>query len=697
MATRATLNDVQLATTFPIRWRLREGVEPVEESYHILPEDKARLEAQAQQPATLTMEIDDHETLVIENLWIQDFPAGPNPHVATVRVTDRRWFWGRAHILRRYNMRRNIGTKRLLNPALPTQLDPIVTDVDFAKFSLKDEDHRPWLIHEILFDIMNELAIQGDRGPIDLGVLLDAAARALPIEDLNIDDDGATAMSRALAFLPEIGVFIKLNGGITFFNRSDGSEAVEIAKAGPEFVGLGHLEIVQNRQRRPRKIHVLFTRESEMRFDFAQKRVTVSRFSPVMDMVMPLPDIELTIAGVQHAQGSYVKIDQNLFDAWGAPLGGSKLTDKRIRRAFMPYLGLWSAFLLAGKITPDVDWESRIAAIDRHYRQTFRIARVWMDRILSLKAYRIAVIDQETGTRGPAVLYSNYATVPTLKHYFRGQEARQNSFYLTNVRAYPLNDRIDPETKAAPATVSIVDADQGIIQIDWKLDPARTFDKILPGLVDSGTVPKGDMAGVRSFPIGFNLTTLRSKIPELEEDHKMSIIISAVPASPNSNQQLHKITVGPQEIQHLLPQGAKFGAGEALGPDLTIRVGAGKEVARIGWNDEFFEEYHKIFGVIPGEPNVGPMLLNEDVLLDLARAEAAREYATHADRHEGAMSGDLNRQIVVSGRLHEVAFVLEPDGVAKVELQLPGRIPQISALAFLDGSSREMISRLVQR
>jgi len=78
---------------------------------------------------------------------------------------------------------------------------------------------------------------------------------------------------------------------------------------------------------------------------------------------------------------------------------------------------------------------------------------------------------------------------------------------------------------------------------------------------------------------------------------KLAVVLSAVPAAPNSNAQLHRIRVYPKDVKGMVPTGAHAGLDDADGPPMEIRVGANVEVARVQWLDSRSSDIEQCFGI----------------------------------------------------------------------------------------------------
>src|SRR5690606_11843892 len=99
-----------------------------------------------------------------------------------VRVADRRWLWGRKHIIRRYNVRRRTGDFRWVGGEL-INIDQFEPDVEYIPPSLKG-GKTPWEPIDILKDILEGPELQ------EKDVTYPAHIRQMNIESLEIDTNG---------------------------------------------------------------------------------------------------------------------------------------------------------------------------------------------------------------------------------------------------------------------------------------------------------------------------------------------------------------------------------------------------------------------------------------------------------------------------------------------------------------------------
>lgn len=722
---KCTLGGKPLIAHGPVVWTLKEGSRPVIQSFDMIPSDAAALTGNSA-PISLVITPDQGSTIKVDNLWVISIQPGDNKFLSRVQVADRRWMWSYSHVLRRYNMRRNVGTKRLVaNDQVPAVND-IAAKIAYWEWSLNKL--VPWVPKDMLLDVLGAatFADKEKTGSV-LSVKVDGSIgsqiRTLPIEELTIDDAGDSAVDRALAYLPEAMLYIDYDGSAVVESRASGKERGVISSLLPEVDGEGHVDLVKNNLIRPKEVHVYFTREIELRFNFIENTLaqgaTVTD-SPadarVMDNVLPSPDYQTTISGQTIPQGTWINFDQ-AFNAWGDLPGvsrggaGIQLDHDILQKAFIPGVDLWAMLRASGNF-PDANgeikpWAFRYNACMDHYRTTFRLSPRFMDRILSLRAYRLTTIDPQGGQRGPASAYGDFAVMYTQQTLLKSTAQGVSPTWADNYTAYPASGNLDSTALVSPCLVSIMDHDQGIVHLQYKPNPIYGMgETILPSQIQQDSLPTADISN-RNKPIAFNSVLSGMKPPRLSPAYKCAIVLSAVPGAPNTIQQLHKIVVRPGEISSMIPSSQQIGLGEASGPPMEIRIGANVEVARVAWNDDPAKviEIEKCFGLTEGEPNLQGLVINEDAQSNLvngaslnaiAKAAAARLYASLADRFEGQMAGYINGQARPSGWATEIRHEVRPDGMAITSVMLPPSVPQMNLLSFLDSNSRQAILKTVQ-
>ena len=728
--TVATIEKLPILGSSPVRWELRAGVKPYESEIDLRPQDAATLLEGPLRRRTLVMST-GKTTLTAEGVYPLLRAVGENEFIHRVVLVDRRWFWSHRHVTRHFNVRRVVGSARQKAPDTVPELEPLTPKIAYAPFSLKD-GVRPWNAREILENVLEAcISAEGNMGlggaaliKPEVGNLIDN----LPIEDLELDDPADVALRRVLAYLPEASVVVELDGSVVVKSRADGAEEAIIPKAGAESVGLGHVEPIANARIRPKMIHVLFTREHEVRFDFAESdSPTHTEDGRYMDNVLSVPDYQLTlkdpagnpVAGDPiRAQGTWITFVEAL-NAWKAPPRQSNLQNAAgwfpfIRRAMVPYMDLWTPVGLNGQRDPDADWMARLSAIQTHYRRTFRISSRWMARILQLKAVKAATLDPTTGTRAPALAYADFARVGSQRTFRLTSGAVSGAFYVMNVKSAPVSASKATTLPAAPADVSITDHDQGIVSIDFKPDIYRLYEMLLPSMVQmnssalaAGGLPNapGPTADINDAtqPIAFNARGADHGQPELSANHRVALVMTAIPAGSNDQkaEQLYRHTVWPSDVSGLLPGALQRNIDQSMGPELEIRINATIETARVAWKVERSDDIEKAFGLRGGGAKIDDLIVNREgdyqggaSLKAIAHAVAARTWAALTDRWQGSKTVKLAPQTPLAGNIESVSHEVTTAGAVQTRIELPGKLPPIDLLSLLPESTRRIVLRL---
>lgn len=762
--TRASLAGYTLLGSSPVSWSLIEGTAPFITTVDMIPSQAHalvwNLSSGKNRGVDLTITAGGHST-TFEYLYVIGMLPGASPHVAKVMLADRRIWWRYWHVgPRRYNWRRNTGFKRLRDLATPDVVEDVQGDVWYAPWSLFQEkpgegEPRIWRAREIVENVINIVSEEEKRwnGSGPRIYWDDDPSKSLPIENLLIDGPASQSIARALGNLPETSLYLDSKGNVHIYNKSSGQEVQAWKDAGSEKVGGGHVSFVGNSLTRPSKIHVLFTREVELRFDFEETDALadLGEFSGAIEAikdgeqrrmknVLQNPDF---ISDGGKPSGSWMSFDLALteWNKLGVPGFGS-LDYGHIRRGMVPFMDLWSGILRTGAADPDVDWAARINALVQNYRRTFLINQRWWSRILSVSASRVAIIDKETGSRAPAAIWSNFSRIGTQRSYFRNLRDNVDLSYAMNVRSYPddAGFNIDfalryPVKKfpQADARVTIRDADQGVVSVDFLADENAMYEMCLPSMIG---IPPFDENGVpvnagpapdpmdRNRPFTFDAMSKAmcgsnfSKVPQLAPEHRCAIIISAIPAAwfspPGADpkdavgdHQLHRITIAPDDpsLKGLVSPAVAETMLNCGGPEMFVRVGAGVEVARVAWVDSKAKEIERIFGLADDNepPDLDGLVINEGnnndkgaSLNQIALAVAASVYSGYVDHLQGAMTVNYSPGMSPVGWLEEVAHEISTTGDGSTRLDFPEKVEKIDLMAFLDPSTRAIIMKLAR-
>lgn len=719
MTPKITINEFPVLSSRTVSWSLRSGVQPVMESFDVRPEDAKQLLSVIKSPVTLKIEGDGNRNQTIKNLWVVSEAPANDPFLRTIVLSDRRWFWPYALVVKRYNMRRAIGHKRAPSPI--AELGQVVPEVQFIKWTMKNPSGAApeslWKATEIIEDVLlsvfkSEQDFWGGSPEIIYERGMELHNRTLSLENIEIDDNGDSAINRALSYIPESSIYLDTNGDVFVYSKTSGLESAEVDRAGPEFVGSGQIKLIANDITLPKKIRVWFTREVEVRHDFNEvaEGGSVTRLedgdpeNPSREManVLPVPDFTLTSNGISYPQGAWIWIEDAL-TAWGTPpgIGGTRLGHDLIQKMMVPFMDIASAMQLTGARDVDNDWASRINAIEANYRRRFRINKLWVDRTLSIRDYRVSTVDVQSGARGKAEYYSDYAKLYSTRSIFKNRAAGHPSQYAVNITGYPSSGNIDSTTKPVPAEVSVDDEEQGILSVSFLSDPARVYHQFLPSKIEN--MPGGDLD---TLNVSFTDLVDGETIPKLESAHKSFVILTEVPLAPNNLQQLHAVEVNVSDVTDTLP---RLTNQKGLGPTMNVRVRAGLVTAKFRWDDSRSEDIERMFGsnggiqddaigfasdlLINGDPVIGN---KEASINEIAKAVATSIWATYINRREGVATYDFKPEIRPAGWLDEVTWEVDNRGIMSTRLNLPEQIKQIDFVSFLSSSARAILFREVQ-
>ena len=763
-ASRATLGGVPLLASSPIAWELREGVVPVVREFPIQ-ESHRNAFGFGRQKVELVIEAAG-EQITVKELYVLDVQPGPQPQIVHVRVADRRYWWPYSHLIRRYNMRRKVGSFRPDSPNA-NLITPILSQVAYWPWSLRDGVNNPpgskWKAREILSDILGDLTAAETEvagAPANVVNRLPQAADNLPVEDLEIDESADQALNRILDYIPGSSVYVELDGTIVFFDTTNSRE-IPLVLPRVKIRDRGEIRLVEKQAVRPRAVNVLFTYESEFRFDFIERSKsgpgasTLPDFtdedrerSRLLENVLAMPDFSLEVtsnAGANQVteeihQGTYIELEDAL-EAWGnadgdssfPPAGGRAVKINDLLKGALPFVDLGAGLIPPNSPNADLHM-ARVGALLENYRRTFRIPERWMSRFLSLRAYRVATIDFATGTRAPAVAYCDYCYLRSQPIIVDGigEAGASAAHYGRNVAGYPTEGEIvnesfgfreiDTKSNIVPARVSIADQDQGILQINYLTEAMKYYSLAIPGQIRLDSNPKVDIRrqsiAQDGDPLFFNASPSGGKLPELDEEWKLAVVLTAIPSSPNNRGQLHeiKIEADDPDLQGLLPQAAQAGRRAAHGPSIDVRVPASLETARVRWNDshsalimeDVFGFDEGIAPVAPEGSSIEELIVNSQIrvgnihelrndLRAIALAEAARVYSEYTDRLEGnAEMGILDSPSILDGHMESLEFSLAPNGEFTVAARMPGEAPRLSMFSFLDAGTRGLVMRLAQ-
>ncbi len=698
----ATLAGVALTASRPVSWALQTGFDPVQRIFECHRTAADSLEKNVGKAVTLSITTSDGSKAEFKGLYIVGQMPSTHPHLRAYLVADRRWLWKRKWVYRYFNVPRRTGDTFFLEGE-PRAIAPLDDTFTFKDWSVHANKKR-WTATEALEEVLK--AVDGQTPTFD-----DKPTAEVSIQGNETDDDGSTAVARVMAKCPGFGCFVGMDGKVHVLNMR--KVAAADAMLAKKFSVLGSPEVATARLQgvRPKSITVLFTREVEIRFDSVTESddvPTIGANSPFMENVLPVPDasLDVTINGQSTtvAQGTWITLAQAI-TAWNrdTPSGITPLSFEVIRKTWLRGNHLEARYASIGRLTPDANWVARIATLREHYRQTYRISQRWMRRIKGLRNYRVAVFDVISGVRSPTSVYMDYCAKPSRKGYFKGPEEQ---WAWLNVHGYP-GDGGNPDTDGskAPALVSILDQDIGIIHVDFHADPSGRWADTIPALVvdESGAEHPVNlnMSDWRRKPIAANAKVFGTNTGvELARAHRVCCILTAIPAAPNDETQFHAITLSPADFTGKLADIGTSGQGD--GPAWTTRVNAQIVTARCAWKQsEAGSLYEGLFGLpsvqAPKSVQVDKILVNRDALREVAQAKAASLWSMLMDRHDGQKIThfDGDAKSVPTGNIDLVAFTLATNGACFTEFTATPMVNGIDPFAMLPDSIRTAVLGLV--
>lgn len=720
MPTKATLGGKTLLGSFA--WRIANGVAPVQGIAELQPEDAETLLKGQARALDLVIETNGGDGAwkrkeTFKSVFALQEAPGDNPRgPKRVVIADRRWIWPSYFYRRAFNITRKVGTKWLNSPNQIQANAQLAPTVAYAPWSLNGgtTPYKAADILECLKSAITECEQQFQLRPAK--IIIEEAAKKVegtPVQDVELDGPLDECIERALAYLPGVAVTVDPNGDIRFYDT--GSRAENRYDQIAEAVAGGHIIPTSFARVRPSRIRVLFDVRAEVRFDFNEADgSTRDQSARYADNVAPIPDPSLTVNGAQLSTGAWARLP-DLYTAWGNTPGlGRPLDTATVRKCMVPFLDSWSALMKAGLSVPDADWMARIGVVQTHFRQTFQINRRWMDRIREFRAERVGTLDSVTGTRGKAPVFSDYAYLYTQRSQYL-ETSGEAGAYVTNVAAYPSDGTIDENTRAAAATLSVVDPDQGVVSIDFLADTFRVYEQALPSQVElegdattpgsspTNPGPSGSL-GFSTRPIGFNLIGTSDKLPQLTGNDKKAFIVTCSPGSPNDKAALVAVDIAPSD------EGVTdfVGRDKCYGPVMEIRINPSVEVARVAWTDEAGDRIAAFFNRQAG---IGPVPVQDITdlvmnyagpiqggasMLGIARGAASAVWTSLRDRRVGTAATGFSPGIVPGGSLSSVGHTIDAGtGAVMTQFTLPDRIAPLNIDRYLPESVKRIIHRTV--
>lgn len=707
MPARATIDGIPILTSTPIAWSLVAGTQPYQTVLAVA--KKAVRDPAALVGKKTSLVVTGDKDGFTAACHIIGVTQGAHPQVLLVTVADKRWLWPRRHVLRRYNVRRKTGNRRLLTEGVPKSMTVTVDDYYYELATLHQKT-KTWTIEAALRDVL---------GTVESGETLDAGGvrfREIPFENVEIDDPGDAAIDHVRALSSGLNVYVALDGTTTLLDETDLEGATKVLRQfGDPVVGKGIAATTARAGVRPAHVDVLFSIEQELKFTSADEGSTYARDKTLkyIENVVEVPDVTLTLAdGRVVTRGTWITVDE-AFAAWnasraafpapGAGIDTSGWTWSHETVQVLWLFGLEAIFTGIGEVSGERNDEAaRVAAIRSCYRTCYRIAPYWMNRIHHLFNYRVAIIDEENGTRAPARIFANYAYSPSARGVFAdpskaGWILNESGVFSASLAACGYS----------PATLAIVDEQLGIVRFNFHLTSASLWQTVYPCLI--GNPPAADFRKGKTSPVvtGGAVYGTIANAPRLSATHNAGFVLTASPSAPNSNDQLYRVRVTAGEVGSM-----GISATPANGPGMEVRVGLGATaagVARFAWSDDAERFIDAMFG--KNDPGTGGeasysngaaleragLLVGSDETQQIAKSIAAAVYSSLTDRVVGTQAMRLGKATLKpTGNLVEVVFSVDGQGAMNTTGNFNPTAGRVDVTSLLSADVRRKLLRLAQ-
>jgi hypothetical protein len=198
--------------------------------------------------------------------------------------------------------------------------------------------------------------------------------------------------------------------------------------------------------------------------------------------------------------------------------------------------------------------------------------------------------------------------------------------------------------------------------------------------------------------------------PKLEANHKLAVVLTAIPGAPNGLSQLIRYQIKPGDVEGLV-DGLKIDP--ALGPEWNIAVGPGVITARIAWQDEHEDVIERSFGFGVPDPGADPaakaaadeqaagddeilkqLTVNRDDCEAIAKATAVQIWSMLRDRLIGQKTVRMTPGAKIAGNISEVTHQISESGAHSI-IRLADELPRRNVFALLPDSVRKIILREV--
>ena len=385
---RATLGGIPLTNAGPVAWNQTTGATPPMQTFVIHDSQWDAMEALFGTAVDLVITSETAPELRWTGLYPLREVVTRLPMHRAVVVSDIRWKWAREVYIKSFNVPRKTGERTIKNGS------PIEIAVDYDLFgyayaSLKPDGdtRRKWTAFDCIRDVLENVTGKVGGGFSILGMSL-LNLPEISIEALEVAENADHAIDRMIRLVPQAMITVDKNGDAIVFDGTDREVAeLVMADAGPPTVAGQIDRIIELKKLRPKRVHVYFAKEVELRFDSKEENedpdrtVTQQQLDDEeltgMENVLPLPDPVTTIGDVDFYQGTWMPVKKAV-EAWAEDMSGlargdhtpPALTMERIRALWFRLEAVYTNFGDLQQSGDSANWAARVMAIRQHYRQT---------------------------------------------------------------------------------------------------------------------------------------------------------------------------------------------------------------------------------------------------------------------------------------------------------------------------------------
>ncbi|KAF0121927.1 MAG: hypothetical protein FD152_3710 [Xanthobacteraceae bacterium] len=603
----------------PFRWALTAGTTPytVEIS---LPYPEA--DAILAKPNPIMIEMCGK---TFSNIWaLSSRPVSMNIHWLT--LCDVRWLLPRIVLDLAANVRRSATPKALSGTA---SVERGYADSDrFLGWSLKAKAKKT------LRDLIEE-GLEATRLPW----VADVKGEPLdvPIQD-HLLRGPASEVLASLCMLALLQLSVTPDGKLRLFNELSRREldGVPDPASGSPQGDDGWIYQRDLKRVRPRGYWALFPGRIEVRFDRVEG-ATVAEKDRVLENVAPTLE-RLTVGGRTWAEGEWHTFDEYLDGVtWATPAPHNSAMPATLAtvRRYLPAGSLLPIYWVNPLDPASIEtWGRRFGTVQEHWRKTYRLPRWWADRAVTIEAARVAVQDTQA-RRGRGCVWADQSWLLLERSLLArsADPAQDPPFKNVDGWAADLASCV-----ASPATLEVVDQEQGIIHAAFNLG-FKAF-PILPG--------KLEYLGPEQQPSARNVT-----IGELGfiSSFRLAVVLSLAPAVRG---RFYRLFVAYSEAGIREDEGR-----EATGPEAEFLAEVGE--AKVPWLDDQADMVAALFDEDAVDP-VWPQRCNEADLVEIAKALATRLWYAERDLWVGDFRAIGSYDLAPEGRRSEIAWEVGQGG-----------------------------------